>query len=271
MPFNSTYLPTFLEKLLGRNYKWWYILKYEVKRSTTSLFNDSLWFLARIITFFLSIFIWSLSGRKDSSEIISYLIVGNLLLSSLMPMVLWEISNDIYEGKLVTKLLAPTNIKIRYFFESLPNSLKNFCIIFVIILPCLFIFPNSFVFSLSIFWLIPLVLIAYLIRFFIDMLSALTTFWLTRTYGVNDFHVAILPFLAGSLFPLSLLPIWLYFIEFQPLAFTFYHPMQIYLGKYSTNEIILVFIGGLAWCLVLYFLAKLVFKLGLKRNESVGL
>ena len=29
--------------------------------------------------------------------------------------------------------------------------------------------------------------------------------------------------------------------------------------------------GGLTWCIILYFLAKLVFKMGLKKNESVGL
>jgi ABC-type uncharacterized transport system permease subunit len=50
-----------------------------------------------------------------------------------------------------------------------------------------------------------------------------------------------------------------------------HHPMQIYLGEYNSLDILLVFLGGIVWCLVLYFLAKFVFKLGLKRNESVGL
>jgi ABC-type uncharacterized transport system permease subunit len=47
--------------------------------------------------------------------------------------------------------------------------------------------------------------------------------------------------------------------------------MQIYLGKYSPTETLMVVLGGIAWCLVLYFLANFVFKMGLKRNESVGL
>jgi ABC-type uncharacterized transport system permease subunit len=47
--------------------------------------------------------------------------------------------------------------------------------------------------------------------------------------------------------------------------------MQIYLGKYSNLEIFYTFLGGLVWCIMLYFLAKLVFKMGLKKNESVGL
>jgi membrane-associated phospholipid phosphatase len=30
-------------------------------------------------------------------------------------------------------------------------------------------------------------------------------------------------------------------------------------------------LGGFTWCIILYLLAKWVFKLGLKRNEAVGL
>ncbi|MFM7853798.1 MAG: ABC-2 family transporter protein [Flammeovirgaceae bacterium] len=55
------------------------------------------------------------------------------------------------------------------------------------------------------------------------------------------------------------------------MAFFAYYPAQIYLGKYDTDQTVLVFLGGIAWCGILYFLAKLVFRLGLKRNESVGL
>jgi ABC-type uncharacterized transport system permease subunit len=47
--------------------------------------------------------------------------------------------------------------------------------------------------------------------------------------------------------------------------------MQIYLGKYNFQETLAVFLGGIIWFLVLYFLAKLVFKMGLKKNEAVGL
>jgi hypothetical protein len=61
------------------------------------------------------------------------------------------------------------------------------------------------------------------------------------------------------------------FLQFLPTSYILHHPMQIYLGKYTNLEIFYVFLGGLAWCAVLYFLAKLVFKMGLKRNEAVGL
>lgn len=42
MTSTITFQPTFLQKFLGRNYKWWYILRYEIKRSTVYIFNDYL-------------------------------------------------------------------------------------------------------------------------------------------------------------------------------------------------------------------------------------
>ena len=244
---------------------------YEFKISTTYIFNDFLWIMARFVTFLLSVFVWSLSGRSDANEIVVYLIVGNLVLTSLMPIIIWTISQEIYDGSIVKKLILPTNLKLWYFIQTIPGVVKNFLLVFVVIIPISYLFFRDLGFTGNFLWLLPLIIVSYISRYFIDFIVASLTFWFTRTYGINDFQISIMPFLSGALFPLSVLPAWARFMEFNPLAFTFYHPMQIYLGKYDTNQTILVFIGGLAWCLILYFIAKLIFKFGLKRNESVGL
>ena len=77
--------------------------------------------------------------------------------------------------------------------------------------------------------------------------------------------------LTGVIIPLDKLPFYKEIIQFLPTTWSLHHPMQIYLGKYDTFQTFLVFLGGVSWCILLYFLAKFVFKMGLKRNESVGL
>jgi ABC-type uncharacterized transport system permease subunit len=47
--------------------------------------------------------------------------------------------------------------------------------------------------------------------------------------------------------------------------------MQIYLGKYTASEIWLVIFGSVVWSFILFILARWVFKIGLKKNEAVGL
>lgn len=68
---------TFLQKLLGRNYKYWFLLKYEFKRSSshfqTFLINSSI----RAIEFLAIVFVWKLNNA--SAEIITYLALGRVL------------------------------------------------------------------------------------------------------------------------------------------------------------------------------------------------
>jgi ABC-2 type transport system permease protein len=76
--------------------------------------------------------------------------------------------------------------------------------------------------------------------------------------------------LVGTLIPLDKMPFSSFF-SLLPYSWILHHPMQIYLGKYDFNQTILVFAGGIAWCVILFFFAKIIFKAGLKRNEAVGL
>ena len=115
-----------------------------------------------------------------------------------------------------------------------------------------------------------LAILAYLINTMIGITVGLTAFWFTSFHGSASFFDNLKLLFSGKFFPLHALAIF-QFSFFLPFAFTFYHPMQIYLGKYDNFQIFWVFAGGVFWCIFLYFLAKFVFKMGLKRNESVGL
>ena len=108
------------------------------------------------------------------------------------------------------------------------------------------------------------------IRSFLQIISSSIAFWTPEFQGVVATSELIAKLLSGALVPIYLLGNFS-FIKYLPLSFGFYHPMQIYLGKYSQVEILVTFAGGLAWCLALWILARLVFKAGLKRNEAVGL
>jgi ABC-type uncharacterized transport system permease subunit len=103
-----------------------------------------------------------------------------------------------------------------------------------------------------------------------NIIISATAFWTPEFGGIVVASNVFIRGMSGFFVPFYLLSAWSC-LFYNPLAFTFYHPMQIYLGKYDTTQTIFVFLGGMAWCLILYFLAKIVFKMGLKRNESVGL
>jgi hypothetical protein len=64
--------------------------------------------------------------------------------------------------------------------------------------------------------------------------------------------------LSGLILPLDKAPFSGFFI-LTSYTWVLHHQVQIYLRNYNTNQTILAFLGGLAWSVVLYFLAKLVF------------
>jgi ABC-2 type transport system permease protein len=118
--------------------------------------------------------------------------------------------------------------------------------------------------------LVSIIFIGRTIIFFYCILIGSSAFKFINNSGFIRTFGHIFIFTSGSTFPLDIID-QVQWLQFLPFAYTFYHPMQIYLGNYNFQETLSVFAGGIAWCIILYFLAKLVFKKGLKRNEAVGL
>jgi len=259
-----------MEKLLGRMYKWWYFTIYVFRLNFVYLINEMLTSLNK--TFFLlsSLIIFTFI-QKENTEVISYLIIGNLFFATTDANNAWFLGNYIKDGKLARILILPQNIFKYLFFNGLSNTFYMAITYLVSLIPLSILFSSSLNFSNNIIYLVLFWPIPVIIRLFLEILTGLTAFWTTEFYGAAFLNTNFLNFFSGSLFPLLFILDKFPILGYTPYSLILHHPMQIYLGKYDTNQTILVFLGGIIWCVILYFLAKLVFKLGLKRNESVGL
>jgi len=277
MTQNLTYTPNFMEKLLGKWYKWWYMLKYHIYQRTTYQIDNSLFAIGQVLVLLGTVLTWfAASGANFDTEFksrLTYFIVGTIFLNFINT---WPsfYGYSIKNGKHTQDLLYPCSTLALIWAKSLGTSFyQNIVVIFIISLfsPIwmkLIEFQTSW---LNIIFLLLLIPISHLILFFIELLVGFMAFFITEINGLSLNFGFVRQLLSGQMFPLSILIASFSLNLANPFSFLFYHPMQIYLGKYDTNQTILVFLGGILWCIILYFLAKLVFKLGLKRNESVGL
>ncbi len=270
MTLNSIYKPTLLQKLLGKNYKWWYLVVYTIKQNTTYLVSE-LFFQINQFLPIIAILIISIN-TGESKDILTYLILGNIYFALTISPVSWDVDDDIKKGKISKRLLQPSNYLNFLFVKSVGEMLIASVGFLIMGSIGILVFFSQMQFILNGFlYLILFAFISFIIRFFIEIIVGAVAFWVTDAIGGIFLMKSIFVLFAGSLFPLSYFGNFDKIIQYLPFAFTFYHPMQIYLDKYDTTETIWVFVGGIAWCIVLYFLTKLVFKLGLKKNESVGL
>jgi ABC-2 type transport system permease protein len=275
---SNTYRSTYMQKLLGRHYKWLYIAKYHFDAMTFYRGNTIFWSFFGLFNFWLAILVWYINFQNgsnlDISTITTYLFFGNLFSQLINNWIDRDISSMVTYGSLAKRLISPTHLMTGLIVEFVGKSLATFLTTSIIfLLSAILVWPYLRIeFSInSIVLLIAILPISYLIIFYLNFMIGCTSFWFTNIDGLINFKGIIFDFLKGGYVPLFLLTGYFSGINYQPLAWLLHHPLQIYLGKYSLREIFGVFIGGVIWCMLLAILAKFVFQLGLKRNESVGM
>ena len=268
----STFQPTFLQKLLGRNYKWWYLVTYSFKQTNIRLSSFLIGNFASVLDFAITIYLWLFID--PIAERITYFFVGFILQRLVWSQYFGYFSESIISGKIANRLLIPVGNMGYWFFREIGSSVVRNLISAGFIFTFLPFYINYLKLPTLNFvlLLLPLLAISFVIDFLVSYILASIAFWTEDVRPIAYLTVIIVKVLSGIAIPFSFLPtpynwLWIY----NPYSLLNYHPMQIYLGKYSPTETLMVFLGGIAWCLVLYFLANFVFKMGLKRNESVGL
>lgn len=277
MTTNTTFQPTLMQKLLGRNYKWWYVILFEVKSRTNSLFNNIFFIFGHMLILTGTMTTWWLANDKIIDDQLSqrwvYFLVGEIFLATIYSFTVFS-GFDYIAGRHIPDLLKPQKyLKLKFFTDYGESLLQNFTKIFILIL-LVFVFVSFNwinVNPLNFFKILIFIPSSLLIFFFSNLMVGISGFFLKRMDGIALNYEFLASLLMGRIFPLNLVIENFTILIFNPFAYLFYHPMQVYLGKYDTAQTIWVFLGGLAWCVIFYFLTKLVFKLGLKRNESVGL
>ena len=259
-----------LEKLLGSNYKWWYALTYNINLSLAYLFPSFFVIIRDFLPLMISLIIYG--TFLESSEYLLYFFIANIFFKtcSVVWDVSWDIRNDVKNGYLSTKLLRPSSVIGQYLVITIGANFYSLIVNYILLSFILFSNKLPLWFNQNILPCLCLCFLGIWIYLSFEILIGSIVFWVNENNTIIESRAVLLGFLSGSLVLLDTTKFTNSFI-FLPFSFAVYHPTQIYLGKYTQLQTLYVFLGGLAWCLVLYFLAKLVFKLGLKRYESVGL
>ena len=273
----TDFQPTLIQKLLGRNYKWWYLFFYYINQAGASISANLFSLVSLVINFVMVAYIWIKVG--SGADLITYLLLGRIYKTMTDNFWYDRIGGDIINGKLSSLLLQPFNYINYHFVASLgarlTRNLVNLLAIVATVFFILKVFNTSIVLNSNFYSIIFFIPITLFINFHLAFIVGTTAFFIKdrRDFGgLTTSYASLVSVFVGTVIPLSELPAPITLVlEKLPFAFALHHPMQIYLGKYTAIETLYVFLGGILWCIILYFLAKLIFKLGLKRNEAVGL
>ena len=270
----NTYRLSVGQKILGKNYKWWFLVKNKYKSSSANFFTFIFNTTIRAVEFLAIILIWKLNNSATS--IITYLAIGRVFGRLLFTEIDGQVMSDITRGNLTKYLILPSNLFKYYIFDDIGfNLIRSFVNSVIIFILALVLFQQDILLNFNFIYLFPFFILAFFIRTFYSFLFGSIGFWSKDNANSNSLVQAcqmVAGLLSGEIIPLFILANYgLGFLSFSPFAFLLHHPMQVYLGKYSPVETFYALLGGLFWSIALYFLADFVYKKGLKRNEAVGM
>lgn len=118
---------------------------------------------------------------------------------------------------------------------------------------------------------IPAMILGFFVSFLLSATITALAFWTTKIYSIHEFYFALILLFSGQFVPLPLMPKLVQDIaQYLPFQLFIYYPIQLILGKLSTEQIIQGYLSGIIWFGVSILLFNLVWRNGLKRYSAVG-
>lgn len=267
---------------MGMLKKQFAIVKTAWSRGLAYRFSVVMFRLSDTVELVAQLVIWvTVFGSRDvvggyrQDEMITYVIIGYTMHVMTRNFLNQPVSDDIEKGTLSQFLVKPIQY-ISYIMtrEVGRNGLTwSFSVATQMIFVALFwkhMLPPSSAAAAAI--IVVMLLLAVLINLFISFLVGCVAFWTVETLGAQVFLQTLRRMFAGNFFPLNLLPVGFVTASFLlPFSYSFFVPMQLYLGKMSIVEGFAGIGVEAVWIVLLYGITRFVWAKGMRAYESVGI
>lgn len=118
---------------------------------------------------------------------------------------------------------------------------------------------------------IPIMVVAFFIGYLLSAAITSLAFWTTRVYSIHEFYFALILLFSGQFVPLPLMPKLIQDIaQYLPFQLFLYFPIQLILGKLSTDQIILGYVMAGVWLVIAIVTFNWIWRQGVKQYSAVG-
>ncbi|MFA6285255.1 MAG: ABC-2 family transporter protein [Parcubacteria group bacterium] len=259
------------------------IINNEIQRQFTYRLNIAAYAFGNIAELVALTVVWTIVYRNidtiqgySSNEMITYVVFA-WFFSFLTTTYSFEqnVARDIHQGTLSSLLIKPQSY-IRYVMAVAVGRISiAFGIVIIQGILVFLFFSDVLIFSVdlpTIFLLFFMLVATFAINLFLSIIIGFIAFWTNEVFGLYYSLKVFAKFMSGTFFPIILLPV--FFVKvcfFFPFAYTIYIPVQLYLGKISFAEGLRGFAIEVLWLGILYVIIRVLWKLGLKKYEGVGI
>lgn len=256
------------------------IFKYELMNSIQYAFNSFSRIVMHILQIFIFTSLWSYIYSDPSNvingysynQMIWYIIFGNTLrMISSGGVLVSEISDEVINGAIATKLTKPYNF-INYQLAATAGKSISKSIIFTIVGVVFgYLFVGTFP-ELTI-WSIIMVIISSIIAALLDnimgIIIGLLSFVVEDSSPIYWVYSKFL-MIFGQTFPIEFFPgIFGTIMFFSPVLAIKYGPAKLFVD-FSWNTVLIILIIQVAYLIIIYILAQLIYKKGVKKLNVNG-
>ena len=209
----------------------------------------------------------------DWESMKGYLIVSLCMSALVAGSSEFRISRQIRSGNIIVELLRPVDYQKATLAITVGNALSEGLVVVLFGLVFALVAGLTRMPADLATWLLFIVsvLLSFLTKFLIVYVFSLVCFWTTSLMGVSWLRRGLTDFFSGALIPLSFFPDWLRTLaDWLPFRSIVYVPASIFIGRLQGRELWLVFAQNLIWIVALWFLAKLVWSIAMRRVTIQG-
>jgi ABC-2 type transport system permease protein len=239
-----------------------------------------IWLIGMILSPVVYLVVWSTVSKAQggsvagysSGDFAAYFLVTMMVNFVTFDWHMWDYEYRVREGGFSPLLLKP----IHPIHNDLAENLTYKTITSIVMLPAAIVLGIVFNASIhptsqQILLFIPTLLLAFILRWFVEWTFALAAFWTTRTLAVNRVYLALSLFLAGRMSPLKLLPEPLRIAaDWLPFKWMIAFPTEVLLGRVETNDALQGMLWQCLWSVVAFVIMVVVWKRAVRRYAGVG-
>jgi len=258
------------------------LLRISIQDALQNRIESAIWFLYEIVPPIMMAAVW-LAAYQEQESVAGYSL-GEMLAYTVGVMVLrtvvtaypeYGIDYQIRDGSLSNLLTRPLNLWAYWFVDTLGwKTFRNLLTVPVVIACLLWLGPQLASIRVPPERLPVLgvsLVLAMVLCFIAKLCLACTSFWTNDIVGAAILYDVISAALGGLLIPIALLPEWLQTVaRLLPIQAIYTVPLTILLGKDDGANPWLGVLLQLGWIVVLWGLARVLWRAGLRQYESVG-
>ncbi|EKE19289.1 MAG: hypothetical protein ACD_9C00062G0007 [uncultured bacterium] len=256
------------------------VISNSIKKNLAYRANTFILMISVLFSFGVLFYFWNsiyMQGNKVGtytlSEIISYYIfitIFELLFTSTNTA--WSIGDEIRNGQITNSILKPMGYFEYKFSQSLGVIFYRMMLFVPVIALVLFLLRNYLTQpkdDYGYLFFIILSFLAFILNYIIYYIVGISSFWVVDNNGFFFTCLVVISFMQGQWMPLDLLPTWFVTLgNYLPFKYLFFVPVGVVSGRSAFEYSMLII--PLLWCVSLYFLAKFLYKKGIKKYEGYG-